>query len=468
MGYTININNINHLKMANTRNEKDSLGTVKVPQNAYHGAFTVRANDNFQISGINCHSIFKDALATVKMSAAKTNGALKLMTKDQEEAIVKACQELIDGKYDNEFILDVFQAGAGTSYNMNSNEIIANRANEILGGKKGNYEHIHPNNHVNMGQSTNDVIPTATRIATLFVLPALLKEISNLENALEEKAKKYKDLIKVGRTHMQDAVPITLGQEFDSYREALKKSKEFIVERSSDLQILGIGGTAVGTGINADPKYKDLMVENLSELTGIKFSSGKNLTEMANNMNSFMNLSGSLRSLATNLMNICHDLKLLSTGPKAGLAELTLPPVQPGSSIMPGKVNPSIPESVEMVAAQVFGNDKTIEICAQKSQLELNVLCPIIMYNLIQSIEILTNGIKTLKERCIEELIVNEDRIKYLFENSLCTATALAPHIGYNETADIVKTALREHSTIKKEFLKRKLMDEKKLEQILK
>jgi len=267
---------------------------------------------------------------------------------------------------------------------------------------------------------------------------------------------------------MQDAVPITLGQEFDSYREALKKSREFIIERSSDLQILGIGGTAVGTGINANPKYKDLMVQNLSELTGIKFSSGKNLTEMANNMNSFMNLSGSLRSLATNLMNICHDLKLLSTGPKAGLAELTLPPVQPGSSIMPGKVNPSIPESVEMVAAQVFGKDKTIEICAQKSQLELNVLCPIIMYNLIQSIEILTNGIKTLKERCIEDLIVNEDRIKYLFENSLCTATALAPHIGYNETADIVKTALREHSTIKQEVLKRKLMDEKTLEKILK
>ena len=468
MGYTVNINNINHLKMANTRNEKDSLGTVKVPQNAYHGAFTVRANDNFQISGITCHSIFKDALATVKMSAAKTNGALKLMTKKQEEAIVKACQELIDGKYDDEFILDVFQAGAGTSYNMNSNEIIANRANEILGGTKGNYENVHPNNHVNMGQSTNDVIPTATRIATLFVLPALLKEISNLENALEEKAKKHKDLIKVGRTHMQDAVPITLGQEFDSYKEALKKSREFIIERSNDLQILGIGGTAVGTGINAHPKYKTLMVKNLSELTGIKFSSGKNLTEMANNMNSFMNLSGSLRSLATNLMNICHDLKLLSTGPKAGLAELTLPPVQPGSSIMPGKVNPSIPESVEMLSAQVFGNDKTIEICAQKSQLELNVLCPIIMYNLIQSIEILTNGIKTLRERCIEGLIVNEDRIKYLFENSLCTATALAPHIGYNETADIVKTALREHSTIKKEVLKRKLMDEKKLEQILK
>ena len=468
MGYTVNINNINHLKMANTRNEKDSLGTVKVPQNAYHGAFTVRANDNFQISGITCHSIFKDALATVKMSAAKTNGALKLMTKKQEEAIVKACQELIDGKYDDEFILDVFQAGAGTSYNMNSNEIIANRANEILGGTKGNYENVHPNNHVNMGQSTNDVIPTATRIATLFVLPALLKEISNLENALEEKAKKHKDLIKVGRTHMQDAVPITLGQEFDSYKEALKKSREFIIERSNDLQILGIGGTAVGTGINAHPKYKTLMVKNLSELTGIKFSSGKNLTEMANNMNSFMNLSGSLRSLATNLMNICHDLKLLSTGPKAGLAELTLPPVQPGSSIMPGKVNPSIPESVEMISAQVFGNDKTIEICAQKSQLELNVLCPIIMYNLIQSIEILTNGIKTLRERCIEGLIVNEDRIKYLFENSLCTATALAPHIGYNETADIVKTALREHSTIKKEVLKRKLMDEKKLEQILK
>ena len=454
-------------KSTQTRVEKDSLGEVQIPKDAYYGTTTARAQGNFQISGIIAPKIFKKSLVIVKLAAAKTNYELGLLDKKQIEAITQACEEFIDGKFDKDFTLDVFQAGAGTSYNMNANEIIANRANEILGGKKGEYNFVHPSNHVNIAQSTNDVIPTATRIATLFLLPGLLKEIAALESAIEKIAKKHANLIKVGRTHLQDAVPITFGQEFDSYKEALKKSRQLIEFMSEDLQILGIGGTAVGTGINAHPKFKTTMVKNLTELTGIEFRSAANLTETTNNMNSFMNFSAGLRSLAVNIMNFCLDLKLMNMGPKAGLSEITLPAVQPGSSIMPGKVNPSIPECVEMICMQALGNDKTIEVACGKSNFEINVFCPIIMYALIQSMEILTNGLRTLREFSIDTLIINVDRITELYENSLCTATALSPKLGYVTTAEIVKAALKNGTTIKHEVLSRKLMNEKELENIL-
>lgn len=454
-------------KTTQTRTEKDSLGDVHIPKDAYYGTTTGRAKHNFQISGIISPEIFKKSLGVVKLAAAKTNHELGSLDKKQYEAIEQAAKEFIDGNFDSDFTLDVFQAGAGTSYNMNANEIISNRANEILGGKKGEYNFVHPNNHVNIAQSTNDVIPTATRIAALFMLPDLLKEIGALEAAIEKIAKKHANLIKVGRTHLQDAVPITFGQEFDSYKEALKKSRQLIEFLSEDLQILGIGGTAVGTGINTDPKFKSTMVKNLTELTGIEFSSAENLTETTNNMNTFMNFSAGLRSLAVNVLNLCLDLKLMNMGPKAGLAEITLPPVQPGSSIMPGKVNPSIPEAVEMICMQVLGNDKTIEVACGRSNFEINVFCPVIMYNLVLSMQIMTNGLKTLREFSIEGLIINVDRITELYENSLCTATALSPKLGYAMTAEIVKSALKKGTTIKHEVLSRKLMNEKELEKLL-
>jgi aspartate ammonia-lyase len=454
--------------MKNTRIEEDSMGKVEVPAEAYSGGQTARAENNFQISRFIAPAIFRQSLGMVKLAAAQTNTSLGLIDKKLSKAIIQACEEFIDGKFDVDFTLDVFQAGAGTSYNMNANEIIANRANEILGGKKGEYKFVHPNNHVNMAQSTNDVIPTATRIATLLSIPGLLQSLNDCESTLEKIAKKYAKLIKVGRTHLEDAVPITLGQEFDSYKEALHKAGEFVANQSGELQILGIGGTAVGTGINAHPKYRETMIKNLTKLIGLQFESGKNLTEMANNMNGFLNFSAALRSLAINTLNICSDLKLMNMGPKAGIAEITLPGVQPGSSIMPGKVNPSIPECLEMICMQVLGNDKTIEIACQKSNFELNVFCPIIMWNLLQSMEILTNGLKMLNEFALKDLQINEKQIKKLFEESLCTATSLSPKLGYSLTAEIVKSALKKGSTIRDEVLSRKLLSSKELDELIK
>lgn len=439
------------------REEKDTLGTMKVPRDSYFGAFTQRAINNFKISGITAPVVFQKALGIVKLAALKANTEIGLLTDKQSHAIQKACEEFIDGKFTKEFCLDIFQAGAGTSYNMNANEIIANRANELLGGKKGKYEYIHPNNHVNMAQSTNDVIPVAVRIAVLLMLPDFLKEIENLEKDLEKKAKTYKNSAKVGRTHLQDAVPITFGQEFDSYKEAIRKSRLFILRQSEDLKILGIGGTAVGTGINADPKYKNLAIKYLSNLTGIKFTSTKNLTETIHNMNSFMNFSAAIRSLAVDILNFSNDMKLLSMGPRAGISEISLPELQPGSSIMPGKNNPAVPESMEMVCYHILGNDKTIELAAQRSQLELNAMCPVIMYNLLQSIQLLTKGINTFTELCIKNIKVNEERAKMLIDRSLITATSLCPRIGYQKTAEIVKAALKNDTTIAEELKKRGL-----------
>jgi len=450
------------------RIEKDSLGEIEVPINAYYGSFTRRAKNNFQISGIRAHEIFQKALGTIKLASTTTNIELGEINKKNAKAIKQACQEFIDGKFNDEFTLDIFQAGAGTSYNMNANEIIANRANELLKEKKGEYKSIHPNNHINRGQSTNDVIPASTKLAILFIIPNLIQSIENLEKTLIEKIKKFKNIIKVGRTHLQDAVPISFGQTFDSYLQAIIKSKKLIEEQSKALLTLGSGGTAVGTGITCNPKYKDLMIKNLSKITKKKFKSAKNLTEMANNMNDFLNLSSSLKSYAINLINLCNDLKLMNMGPKAGLSEIKLPEVQPGSSIMPGKINPSIPESIEMVCFQVLGNDKTIELSAQRSQFELNVMCPIIMYNIIQSIQILNNGTRTLDKLCIQGLEINKKKVEKTLNNSLCLATSLTPKLGYSKTAEIVKQALKNNSTIKEEVLKDKLLTKKELKEILK
>ncbi len=453
--------------MAETRVEKDSLGRITVPKESYFGAFTARALKNFQISGIHSPKIFAKALGLIKLAALKANTDLDLINKKYVPSIEQACKEFLDGKFSNEFILDVFQAGAGTSYNMNVNEILANRANELLGKKKGACNPVHPNNHINMAQSTNDVIPAAIRVAALLILPQLLKELTALENSISKKANEYKTLIKVGRTHLQDAVPIKFSQEFNSYKEALEKSGKFILQQSEDLKILGLGGTSVGTGINTDPTYKNLVIKHLSKLTNIKFKSAKNLTEISNNANSFLNFSAALRSLAVNLLNFSANLKLMNTGPHGGLNEISLPVVQPGSSIMPGKVNPSIPECVEMICMQVIGNDKVIEIAAGHGQFELNTFCPIIMHNLIQSMEILTNGIKILHELAMEKLVVNKKIIRETFEKSLCTATALSPYLGYYKTAEIVQAANKKGISIKEELLSRKIFKQKEIDEIL-
>ncbi|MEK7085435.1 MAG: lyase family protein, partial [Patescibacteria group bacterium] len=431
------------------------------------GAQTERSLHHFHIADVKFTRQLIAALGVIKYSAAKTNFELGLLSKEKCDLICAAAAEVIDGKLDAHFPLCVFQTGSGTQSNMNANEVISNRAIEMAGGVKGSKKPIHPNDDVNMSQSSNDVIPTVIRLSTLLLMPNLLESIKTIENELERIAKKHSKTLKVGRTHLQDAVPITLGQEFDSYKEAIKKSRIQIENQSQDLKILGIGGTAVGTGITAHPKYKELMVKNLSKLTGIKFVSAKNLTEITNNMNSFLNFSGALRSLAINFLNLCANLKIMNMGPLAGISEISLPEVQAGSSIMPGKVNPSVAECLEMICIQVLGNDETIKLSCERSQFELNVFGPIIMNNLLQSMKIITSGLETFYKLCLKNIQINTAQIKKLFENSLCTATALSPVLGYQKTAEIIKAALKKGITIRQEVLSRKLLTQKKLDKIL-
>jgi aspartate ammonia-lyase len=426
-------------KSSKTRTEKDSLGQLKVPADAYFGIFTTRALGNFQISNMRAPAIFRRSLGLVKSAAAQANTSLKQLEPRIGKIIIKAAEEFAEGKFDTDFRLDVIQAGAGTPFNMNANEIIANRANVSLKAKLGTNKPIHPNNHVNLGQSSNDVNPSTTKVAILLQLPALLTEAKKLEKSLATKASQFKSIKKVGRTHLQDAVPIPLGQEFDAYSRAITRSRTLIEKVSEDLYELSLGGTAVGTGILAHPKFKKTIVANLSKLTGLKLKSAQNLTEAANNYMPFSDFSSTLTSLSSNLFRIAMDLKFLGSGPNAGLAELKLPTVQPGSSIMPGKVNPSIPESVEMAHYQVSGNHETVRLAAMHGQLELNSNCPIIMYNILQSIEILTNICTTFRTRCIDGLTADKKRIKELYDNSLCEATALVPKLGYDKVAEMVK-----------------------------
>jgi aspartate ammonia-lyase len=411
------------------RTEKDSIGQVKVPSNAYYGAFTARALNNFQISGLKAPAIFRKALGLVKLAAAEANTSLGELNKQSGKAIIQAAKEFSEGKFDTDFRLDAIQAGAGTSYNMNANEIIANRANKS----------IHPNNHVNKGQSSNDVNPSATKIAILLSTPKLEEETKKLIKSLSKKSTKYKSLKKAGRTHLQDAVPITYGQVFDSYSKALDRSLKTLIKSSEDLYELSLGGTALGTGITAHPKFKTTVITNLNKLTGLKLKSCPNLTEGATNFAPFSDFSNAVTSLASNLYRIAMDLKILGSGPNTGLAELKLPAVQPGSSIMPGKVNPSIPEAVEMAFYQISGNNKTIRLASSNGQLELNTNCPIIMYNLIQSIEILTNTATMFRTRCIDGLEVNKKRVKELYDGSLVDATELVEKLGYDKVAEMVK-----------------------------
>ena len=448
------------------RIEKDVLGSIEVPADSYYGAFTQRAKINFQISGVMAHKEFLVSLATIKKAAAMANMELNQIDGKIGNAIAKAADEVIEGKFGDSFVLDVYQAGAGTPFNMNCNEIIANRATELLGGKLGEYL-VNPNNHVNMAQSTNDVIPTTTRIAILFLLKELVAEARKFEWALRKKAEEFKSVLKVGRTHWEDAVPITLGQEFESYAASIAKDIKRILDFSEELKELGIGGTAIGTGITTHQKFHETILKKLNELTKLDLKTSKNLIELTQNYNCFVSFSSSLKMLAIDLNRIANNLSILNSGPKGGISEIILPGAEPGSSIMPGKINPSIPECVIMVCYDVMGKDKTVELAAQYSILELNVTCPIIAYNILQSMKILTNALKMFREFCIDGVKANEERCLELLHKSTAIATALNPYLGYQVVSNIVKESLKNNSTIKEMVLKNGLIDEKDLDKIL-
>lgn len=448
------------------RIEKDSLGKIEVPDNVLYGAFTARASRNFQISGLRAKPEFIRSIALIKKAAALANMKLGILDKKTGDAIVQAASEVIEGKYRDQFILDVFQAGAGTPFNMNTNEVIANAAILKLGGKPGDYHIVHPNNHVNMAQSSNDVIPTAIRISVLLTSPSLIRELEETTLAFHAKAEDYDNVIKVGRTHLEDAVPIRYDQVFDGYGFSLEKCIGRIKKAQESMLELSIGGTATGTGINTHPEFKKTVISELKGLTGLDFYPGNSIM-MSWSMAGFVEMSNSLRILAIELNKISNDLRLLNSGPKAGISEIILPEVEPGSSIMPGKINPSIAEAVNMVCFQVTGNDHAVSLAAEAGQLELNVMTPLIAFDLLWSIELLTNTIKMFREDCVSGIIVDEKRCTQLLENSLVLATVLNPYIGYENVAELVKTALHENKSLKQVILERDIIPEMYLNKIL-
>jgi aspartate ammonia-lyase len=453
--------------MSKTRIEHDTLGEKDVPMNAYYGIQTLRAIENFPISGIAPKKEFISAFAMVKKAAAVANMATGSLDVRIGRVITKAADEIIKGKLHAEFVVDAYQAGAGTSHNMNANEVIANRAIEMLGGKKGNYNIIHPNDHVNMSQSTNDTIPTGIRIASLSLTKRLLPELKILEKALSGKAKEFDGIIKSARTHLQDAVPIRLGQEFNSYSRTIEKARERIELAAEGLKELGIGATAAGTGINTHQTYRKLVIKALKEITGIKdLKPADAMPEALNSMADFVNLSQGLRGLAIELVKIANDLRLLSSGPRTGFAEIILPAVQPGSSIMPGKVNPAMAEMLNMVCFQVIGNDLTIAMAAQAGQLELNVMMPVINLNLLQSLEILANGVKAFTERCIQGIKADKARCREFAEKSVGLATILNPFIGYEKAAVVAKEAVITGKTIREIVLAKGILSKKEVDNI--
>jgi fumarate hydratase class II len=435
--------------MEEYRIEKDSMGEMKVPKNAYYGAQTARAVENFKISGRRLPLEFIKAIAIIKMAAAQSNMKLNLLDEKKADAIVKAAFEIIDGKFDGEFPIDIFQTGSGTSTNMNVNEVIANRAIEILGGKRGDKNICHPNDDVNKGQSSNDVIPSAIHISASLLILQLIKSLESLEEALREKSEEFKDVIKIGRTHLMDAVPMTLGQEFSGYATQIKNAIARIKAQEMWITELPLGGTALGTGINTHKDFAKIAIAEISEFTGIKFKQAENLFEGIATKDGVVSLAGAMNTLAVSLMKIANDLRLLSSGPRCGIGEITLPSLQPGSSIMPGKVNPVIPEAVIQVAAQVMGNCQTITIAGASSLLDLNVMMPLIADNLIYSLKILTNVSTHLDKLCIRGVKANVNRCAELVEWSMALVTPLAQKIGYDKAAEIAYRAFNEKRTVK-------------------
>ncbi|MBI6872147.1 aspartate ammonia-lyase [Clostridium aciditolerans] len=451
----------------NFRIESDSIGTKEVPKEAYYGVQTLRAAENFKITRLKMHEDFIKSLAQIKKASAITNCEIGLLEKNIERAIVQACNEIICGKLHEEFIIDPIQGGAGTSANMNANEVISNRAIEILGGEKGDYSIVHPNDHVNMGQSTNDVIPTAGKMTILKLIPKALKQLKRLYDALQEKAIEFDDIIKMGRTQMQDAVPIRLGQEFKAYSSVIKRDILRLEKVQEEVRVVNMGGTAVGTGINADEQYLNKIVCNLSNVAEIELRQAEDLIDSTQNLDGFVAVSAAVKTCAVNLSKISNDLRLMSSGPRTGFGEINLPPKQNGSSIMPGKINPVIPEVMSQVAFNIIGNDMTITMAAEAGQLELNAFEPVIFYNLFESIETLGNGVETFVDNCICGITANRERCKNLVENSVGIITAICPHVGYKKAAGVAKTAIKTGESVRELILKQGLLKEAELNDIL-
>ena len=453
--------------MSDLRKEKDSLGFVEVPSKAYYGAQTARAVDNFPISGISGHAELVRALGMVKRAAAEANKELGLVDEKRANAIIQAAQEVIDGKWNGEFVVDVFQAGAGVSQHMNTNEVIANRANEILGGKLGEYAHVHPNDHVNYGQSTNDVFPTSMRLATLLALDKFYPVLDKLAATLAEKAKAFHHIMKSGRTHMQDAVPMRLGQEFAAYGLAIQKGQQFLRMASGTLRELGLGGSAVGTGINTHPDYRVKAVAHLSRISGQQLVPAEDMRWAMQSNACMADVSSALRGIALETIRISNDIRLLSSGPNTGFAEIYLPSLQPGSSIMPGKINPVIPELAAMVSFQVIGNDTAVAYAVQAGQLELNVMMPTMAYNVLQSVTILGNMLRQFDEYCVRGITANEARCEMYAQSTVSLATALNPYIGYAKAAEIVKESVATGKSIIEIARARKQLTEAEIAEIL-
>jgi aspartate ammonia-lyase len=451
------------------RMEHDLLGDRAVPAAAYYGVHTLRAVENFPITG-NPISMYPDltrALACIKQAAALVNHQLGLLDKKKTDAIVKACEDVRAGNLHDQFVVDVIQGGAGTSTNMNANEVIANRALEHLGHQRGEYKHLHPNEDVNMSQSTNDVYPTALKIAAHFGILRLVDAMAVLRRAFEAKAEEFKDVLKMGRTQLQDAVPMTLGQEFSTYAVMLGEDEERLREAVNLIHEINLGATAIGTGINAHPEYAALVCRRLSEITGIPLITAPNLVEATQDCGAFVQVSGVLKRVAVKLSKTCNDLRLLSSGPRAGLGEINLPPMQAGSSIMPGKVNPVIPEVVNQIAFEVIGNDVTVSFAAEAGQLQLNAFEPIIAHSLFKSVTHLTNGCLTLAARCVEGITANRERLRSVVENSIGVVTALNPYIGYANATEVAQEALTTGKSVYQLVLDKKLLSKEKLDAIL-
>ncbi|PIQ84712.1 MAG: aspartate ammonia-lyase [Candidatus Omnitrophica bacterium CG11_big_fil_rev_8_21_14_0_20_63_9] len=431
-----------------TRLERDSLGTKRVPTSAYYGIQTFRAVENFPISGLRMPVELIRAYALIKKAAASANATLGELPRRPASAIMRAADEVLRGRFDDQFVVDVYQAGAGTSFNMNANEVIANRANELLGARRGSYKHVRPNDHVNMAQSTNDTFPTAIRLASLMALPGLFEAMRQLETSLRRKARAFDGIVKSGRTHLQDAVPVRLGREFGAYALAVRKAREHLETTSRLLRELNLGGTAVGTGMNAPPRYRRLAIRSLSAWMRLPLRPAQDMMERTQSLGDFARVSGALRVYALEMIRIANDLRLLSSGPNTGLGEIDLPAVQPGSSIMPGKVNPAMPEMTDMVGFQVLGHDATIAYAVQAGQLELNVMMPVVAYNLLQSIRLLTTTSRVLASKCIDGITAHRAHCEASAYRSLSNITALAPKIGYLKAAALAKEALKTRHSI--------------------
>ncbi|HEY4216987.1 MAG TPA: aspartate ammonia-lyase [Gemmatimonadaceae bacterium] len=453
--------------MSDTRSEKDPLGPLDVPTSALYGVQTVRAQQNFPISGLRPLDAFVDAQVWIKKAAALTHKQTGRLDATKADAIVKAADEVLGGQHRDQFIVDPYQAGAGTSHNMNVNEVLANRANELLGGKRGEYAPVHPNDHVNMAQSTNDTIPTNIRLACLSQLAGLNAAFENLRGAFAAKGVEFDDVVKAGRTHLQDAMPIRLGQEFNAYAGSIARGLKRVNEAADYLRDLGIGGSAVGTGVTVEKEYPELMNKYLKQITGLELRVGTDRIQLMQSMGDVAGFSAALRVLAIDLSKIASDLRLMVMGPRTGIDEITLPAVQPGSSIMPGKINPSIPEMVNQVCFQVIGLDTTVAVASEHGQLELNVMMPVIAFNVLLSVRILTNAVTVFADKCVKGIQANREMCSYWVERSAALATALAPQIGYAKAAEISKKSVKEGVLIRDLVKREKILPDDQIDDVL-